>query len=121
MIFLFSAAFFCKNNSFSAEDREHPEKEWWRERRVCPDTFMGFPDVVRRQKEGGELYVEHMNSMTIVVTLDRMLKENILNEQFWEKFCWRTQHIVETTVEPDLLHIFRSFCQRNSRVLINKS
>lgn len=89
--------------------REQPQKEWWRERRVAPATFFGFPDVTKYGLRGGSLYVEQMDSVTLAVLGDKCVKENIWDPDIWEKFAWRAQQIASRTHEPDLCYIFRAF------------
>jgi len=91
--------------------REHFEKEWWRERRVAPATFFGFPDVTKHGLRGGSLYVEQMDSVTLAVLADKCLKEKIWDPDIWTRFCWRAQQIVSRTNEPDLCYIFRAFAR----------
>jgi hypothetical protein len=38
----------------------HNRKEWWRERRIAPDTFVGFPDPFRLSNIGFSLYTRKM-------------------------------------------------------------
>jgi len=92
-------------------EREHPEKEWWRERRIAPATFFGFPDPARHGLRGGSLYVEQMDSVTLAVLADRCLKEKVWDPEIWSKFAWRAQQIVSRTHEPDLCYIFRAFAR----------
>ncbi|CAD7943251.1 unnamed protein product [Amoebophrya sp. A25] len=55
-----------------AMKREHREKEWWRERRIAPATFMGFPDMSKHALRGGSLYTEQMDAPTLAVICDRL-------------------------------------------------
>ena len=87
----------------------HPNKEWWRERRIAPATFMGFPDVTKAELRGGSLYTEQMDAPTLAVILDRCVKEGIVNPEFWAKFSWRAQQICPTVGETDLAYLFRAF------------
>jgi len=91
--------------------RELPQKEWWRERRVAPATFFGFPDVTKLGIRGGQLYVEQMDAITIAVLADKCVKEKIHTEDIWEKFCKRAQQLSSRTHEPDLCYIFRAFAR----------
>eukprot|EP00747_Dinoflagellata_sp_TGD_P212231 gnl/TRDRNA2_/TRDRNA2_85355_c0_seq1.p1 gnl/TRDRNA2_/TRDRNA2_85355_c0~~gnl/TRDRNA2_/TRDRNA2_85355_c0_seq1.p1 ORF type:complete len:668 (-),score=105.51 gnl/TRDRNA2_/TRDRNA2_85355_c0_seq1:36-1988(-) len=91
--------------------KERVEKEWWRERRVAPATFFGFPDVTKHGIHGGSLYVEQMDSVTLAVLADKCVKENITDPQIWDKFSWRAQQLSTRTHEPDLVYIFRAFAR----------
>eukprot|EP00403_Amphidinium_massartii_P028175 CAMPEP_0178402924 /NCGR_PEP_ID=MMETSP0689_2-20121128/17103_1 /TAXON_ID=160604 /ORGANISM="Amphidinium massartii, Strain CS-259" /LENGTH=653 /DNA_ID=CAMNT_0020023861 /DNA_START=28 /DNA_END=1985 /DNA_ORIENTATION=+ len=91
--------------------RDHPQKEWWRERRIAPATFLGFPDVTKLGLRGGELYVEQMDAVTLAVICDKCVKEGILDDDMWSKFGWRAQQISSRTHEPDLCYIFRAFAR----------
>lgn len=88
---------------------ELPQKEWWRERRITPATFFGFPDVGKASLRGGSLYVEQMDTVTLAVLLDRCLKQQVLDPEMWTKFSWRAQQLAARTHEPDLCYIFRAF------------
>lgn len=87
----------------------HPNKEWWRERRIAPATFMGFPDVSKAEIVGGSLYTEQMDAPTLAVIVDKCVKDGIVNEEFWAKFSWRTQQLVDTVTETDAAYLFRAF------------
>lgn len=89
--------------------RELPQKEWWRERRVAPATFFGFPDVTKYGLRGGSLYVEQMDSVTLAVLADKCVSENVWDPDIWTKFSWRAQQLASRTHEPDLCYIFRAF------------
>jgi len=91
--------------------REQPQKEWWRERRIAPATFFGFPDVTKHNLRGGSLYVEQMDSVTLAVLMDKCLQEKITDPEMWTKFCWRAQQIACRTYLPDLCYIFRAFAR----------
>ena len=93
--------------------REHREKEWWRERRLAPATFMGFPDVSKAALRGGSLYVEKMDSVTLAVILDKCVKEDWLDDEMWGKFCWHSQKLAVKMIEPDLCYTFRAFAKAN--------
>ncbi len=93
--------------------RMHPNKEWWRERRVAPATFMGFPDVAQAALRGGSLYTEQMDAPTLSVIVDRCVSEKIFNLEFWEKFSWRTQQIINTTSPTEVAYLFRGFSRAN--------
>ncbi|CAD7946657.1 unnamed protein product [Amoebophrya sp. A120] len=97
-----------------AMHREHREKEWWRERRIAPATFMGFPDVTKYDLRGGSLYTEQMDAVTLAVILDKCVTENVIgikHQHMWEQFSWRAQQLSLKTVEPDLCYIFRAFAR----------
>lgn len=87
----------------------HPNKEWWRERRLAPATFMGFPDVTKAEVRGGSLYTEQMDAPTLAVIVDKCVEEGIKNEDFWAKFSWRAQQICPKLSETDLAYLFRGF------------
>lgn len=89
--------------------RELPQKQWWRERRIAPATFFGFPDVTKQGLRGGSLYVEQMDSVTLAVLADKCVKEDVWDPEIWTKFSWRAQQIACRTHEPDLCYIFRAF------------
>lgn len=91
--------------------RELPQKEWWRERRVAPATFFGFPDVTKKAIRGGELYVEQMDAVTLAVLADKCVQEHIKDPEIWERFAWRAQQLCSRTHEPDLCYIFRAFAR----------
>lgn len=91
--------------------REHPEKEWWRERRIAPATFFGFPDVTKHGLRGGQLYVEQMDAVTLAVLGDKCVKEDVWDPEIWERFSWRAQQIASRTHEPELCYIFRAFAR----------
>jgi hypothetical protein len=93
--------------------RMHPNKEWWRERRVAPATFMGFPDVTKAEVRGGSLYVEKMDAATLSVIVDKCVSERISNSEFWDKFSWRTQQIINTVSGTELAYLFRGFSRAN--------
>ena len=69
----------------------HPNKEWWRERRIAPATFMGFPDVSKAEVRGGSLYVEQMDAATLAVIVDKCVRDKICNEEFFSKFFQKLQ------------------------------
>ena len=88
----------------------HPNKEWWRERRIAPATFMGFPDISKAELRGGSLYVEQMDSATLSVIVDKCVVEKIVNEDFWAKFSWRAQQLCPSiSSNTDLAYLFRGF------------
>lgn len=88
----------------------HPNKEWWRERRIAPATFMGFPDITKAELRGGSLYVEQMDSATLSVIVDKCVAEKIVNEDFWAKFSWRAQQLCPSiSSNTDLAYLFRGF------------
>ncbi len=87
----------------------HPNKEWWRERRVAPATFMGFPDVTKADVRGGALYTEQMDAATLAVIVDKCVEEKILNSDFWAKFSWRTQQLCPKLSETEVAYLFRGF------------
>lgn len=91
--------------------REQPQKEWWRERRVAPATFFGFPDVTKRAVEGGSMYVEQMDSVTLAVLADKCVKEGVWDPDIWSKFSWRAQQLSCRMHEPDLCYVFRAFAR----------
>eukprot|EP00392_Amoebophrya_sp_AT5.2_P016054 g16293.t1 len=99
--------------------REHREKEWWRERRIAPATFMGFPDVSKFALRGGSLYTEQMDAQTLAVILDKLVADGrekggthtAAEQEMWEQFSWRAQQLAMQTVEPDLCYIFRAFAR----------
>ena len=93
--------------------RMHPHKEWWRERRLAPATFMGFPDVTKAEVAGYNLYTEQMDAATLAVILDKCVEEKIMNEEFWGKFSWRTQQLINKINETEICYLFRSFSRRN--------
>ena len=76
-----------------------------------PATFLGFPDVKKAMLRGGALYAEQMDSVTLAVVLDRCVQEGILEEEMWEKFCWRAQQLAGRMIEPDLCYLFRAFAR----------
>uniref|UniRef100_A0A0G4IFF8 FAST kinase leucine-rich domain-containing protein n=1 Tax=Chromera velia CCMP2878 TaxID=1169474 RepID=A0A0G4IFF8_9ALVE len=94
-----------------AYGRLHPQKEWWRERKLTPDTFMGFPDIAKISLRGGSLYQEQMDPVTLSVILDRMVQMGIDDEDVWRKLCHRAQQIAHKTTEPDLCYIYRAIAQ----------
>ena len=87
----------------------HPNKEWWRERRIAPATFMGFPDVSKAEIRGGALYTEQMDAATLAVIVDKCVKDGITNADFWAQFSWRTQQLCPKISETEAAYIFRSF------------
>ncbi|CEM14546.1 unnamed protein product [Vitrella brassicaformis CCMP3155] len=89
----------------------HPIKEWWRERKLRPDTFMGFPDVTKIALRGGSIYHERMDPVTLSVITDKCVQENLTDEEIWSKLCQRAQQIVNQTYEPDLGFIYRAHAQ----------
>eukprot|EP00928_Gymnodinium_smaydae_P044117 TRINITY_DN2944_c0_g1_i1.p1 TRINITY_DN2944_c0_g1~~TRINITY_DN2944_c0_g1_i1.p1 ORF type:complete len:694 (-),score=169.71 TRINITY_DN2944_c0_g1_i1:131-2191(-) len=89
--------------------REQPQKQWWRERRIAPATFFGFPDVTQQGLRGGSLYVEQMDSVTLAVLADKCVKESVVDPEIWGRFCWRAQQLACRMHEPDLCYIFRAF------------
>jgi hypothetical protein len=89
--------------------RLHPSKEWWRERRIAPATFMGFPDVTKAEVQGGSLYTEQMDAPTLAVIVDKCVQEGIKNEEFWAKFSWRTQQLCPKISETEIAYLFRGF------------
>ncbi|CAE8636891.1 unnamed protein product, partial [Polarella glacialis] len=91
--------------------REQPHKEWWRERRIAPATFFGFPDVTKIGLQGGSLYVEQMDAVTLAVLADKCVQEKVWAPEIWMKFCWRAQQLSTRTHEPDLCYIFRAFAR----------
>lgn len=91
--------------------REQPHKEWWRERRIAPATFFGFPDVTKVGLRGGSLYVEQMDAVTLAVLADKCVKENVWDPEIWMKFSFRAQQLSTYTHEPDLCYIFRAFAR----------
>ena len=93
--------------------RMHPHKEWWRERRLAPATFMGFPDVTKAELRGYNLYTEQMDAATLAVIVDKCIVEKIFNEEFWGKFSWRTQQIINKINETEICYLFRSFSRRD--------
>eukprot|EP00921_Rhytidocystis_pertsovi_P010575 GHVQ01017019.1.p1 GENE.GHVQ01017019.1~~GHVQ01017019.1.p1 ORF type:complete len:697 (+),score=56.57 GHVQ01017019.1:174-2264(+) len=94
-----------------AMSKLHPEKEWWKERQQKPATFMGFPDVSKHSLRGGSLYIEQMDPVTLSVILDKCVTEQIFDHSMWSAFCWQAQRMSNTTVEPSLGHIYKSFAQ----------
>lgn len=98
--------------------REHPEKEWWRERRVAPATFMGFPDVSKIKLRGGSLYTEQMDSVTLAVICDKCVQDGLVGEEYadvWEKLTQRGLQLCTRLHEPDLGYLFRAFCRADVR------
>jgi hypothetical protein len=91
----------------------HPQKEWWRERRLAPATFMGFPDVTKAELRGYNLYTEQMDAATLAVIIDKCVEEKILNEEFWAKFSWRTQQLINKVNETEICYLFRGFSRRD--------
>ncbi|CAK9081984.1 unnamed protein product [Durusdinium trenchii] len=91
--------------------RAQPQKEWWRERRIAPATFFGFPDVTKAGLRGGSLYVEQMDAVTLAVLTDKCVQEDIWDPEMWMKFAWRAQQLCARTHEPDLCYIFRAFAR----------
>ena len=91
----------------------HPNKEWWRERRIAPATFMGFPDVTKAELVGGSLYTEQMDAATLAVIVDKCVLEGITNAEFWAKFSWRCQQIINSITETDAAYLFRGFSRAN--------
>jgi hypothetical protein len=87
----------------------HPNKEWWRERRIAPATFMGFPDVTKAEVRGGSLYTEQMDAATLAVIVDKCVSEKIMNPEFWAKFSWRTQQLCPKISETEAAYLFRGF------------
>ncbi|CAE7323469.1 Zdhhc9 [Symbiodinium natans] len=91
--------------------RVQPQKEWWRERRVAPATFFGFPDITKAGLRGGSLYTEQMDAVTLAVLADKCVQENVWDPEIWLKFSWRAQQLSTRTEEPDLCYIFRAFAR----------
>ncbi|KAF4691591.1 hypothetical protein FOZ60_015170 [Perkinsus olseni] len=91
----------------------HPNKEWWRERRVAPPTFMGFPDVAKIELRGGELYAERMDAPTVAIIMAKCLKDNIGAPEIWNKLVWRAQHLACRSTEPEICYIWRAVSQRD--------
>ncbi|CAJ1379844.1 unnamed protein product [Effrenium voratum] len=91
--------------------RVQPQKEWWRERRIAPATFFGFPDVTKAGLRGGSMYVEQMDAVTLAVLTDKCVQEDVWDPEVWMKFCWRAQQLSSRTQEPDLCYIFRAFAR----------
>ncbi|CAE7238951.1 unnamed protein product [Symbiodinium pilosum] len=91
--------------------RVQPQKEWWRERRVAPATFFGFPDVTKAGLRGGSLYTEQMDAVTLAVLADKCVQEKVWDPEIWLKFSWRAQQLSTRTQEPDLCYIFRAFAR----------
>ena len=60
--------------------RQHNEKEWWRERRLAPATFMGFPDPSKQDLRGGSMYIEQMDAVTLAVVIDKCVNEGLLED-----------------------------------------
>ena len=87
--------------------RLHPNKEWWRERRIAPATFMGFPDVTKAEVRGGSLYTEQMDAPTLALIVDKCVQEGIKNEEFWSKFSWRAQQLCPKISETEIAYLFR--------------
>lgn len=94
-------------------ENEHPEKEWWRERRLAPATFFGFPDVTKHGLSGANLYTEQMDAVTLGVLADKCGKENIVDPDIWRKFSWRAQQLAHQMHEPELCYVFRAFSRVN--------
>lgn len=91
--------------------RVQPQKEWWRERRIAPATFFGFPDVTKAGLRGGSVYVEQMDAVTLAVLTDKCVQEDVWDPEIWMKFAWRAQQLCARTHEPDLCYIFRAFAR----------
>lgn len=92
-------------------ERIHPENEWWRERVLKVQTFMGFPDVGMQALRGGTIFSEKMDAITLSVILDRMATEKIENDDVWNQLCWRAQNLAHETNEPDLGYIYRAMAK----------
>jgi len=102
-----------------AMGRMHPEKEWWRERRVAPATFMGFPDVSKHDLQGGHLYTEQMDSVTLAVICDKCVKDGLVGQKYddvWKKLVKRALELCTRLQEPDLCYLFKSVCEANPTV-----
>ncbi|CAE7373665.1 Zdhhc9 [Symbiodinium microadriaticum] len=99
------------DNSRFDLSRVQPQKEWWRERRVAPATFFGFPDVTKAGMRGGSMYTEQMDAVTLAVLADKCVQENVWDPEMWLKFSWRAQQLSTRTQEPDLCYIFRAFAR----------
>jgi len=99
--------------------REHPEKEWWRERRIAPPTFMGFPDLANHKLHGGSLYTEQMDSQTLAVICDKAIKDGFIGPEYddvWEKFVKRALQLCSRTENPDICYLFRAICKADPKV-----
>lgn len=87
----------------------HPNKQWWRERRVAPATFMGFPRLDMAELRGGSLYIEQMDSATLCVVVDKAAKDGICESEILNKLAWRAQQLSNAVGETDLAYLFRGF------------
>lgn len=87
----------------------HPNKQWWRERRVAPATFMGFPDIAKAQVVGGSLYCEQMDAATLSVIAERTANDGIADPEVWSQLGWRAQQLCNSMNETDLAYCFRAF------------
>ena len=50
---------------------QHPSKQWWRERRISPETFLGYANPAKVSSAGMPLLVEQMDVATLVLTLSK--------------------------------------------------
>ena len=92
----------------------HPNKEWWRERRHAPTTFMGFPDIALAEVRGGSLYIEQMDAATLAVVVEKCVssqsrEDNLYWNDVWMKLRWRAQQLTNSLGETDLAYLFRGF------------
>lgn len=91
----------------------HPEKEWWKEKKLRPETFMGLPSVIHSDLRGGSIFAEQMDPITLSVVCDRMVHQGERSHNIWSSLCRRAQQIANKTYEPNLCYVFRSHSQIN--------
>ena len=91
--------------------KEHPEKQWWRERPLAPATFFGFPDVQKIGLRGGSLYAEQMDSVTVAVIMDKCVEAGIADPEVWSPLVWRSQQLCSRMFEPDIAYVMRAVCR----------
>ena len=89
----------------------HKRKEWWRERRIAPETYMGFPDVRNIDLRGGPLHAEKMNASVLSIITNKVVEDGIRSPDVLQKLCWRAQQLATKTTQPELCYFFQNFAR----------
>ena len=71
----------------------HERKEWWRERRISPSTFLGFPDSSSVKLSGVIGYVEKMDSSSLVFVVAAAVGKKITSPEMLLKWSHRCQQL----------------------------
>jgi hypothetical protein len=50
-----------------------------------------------------------MDAPTLAVVIDKCVEEKIFNQEFWSKFSWRTQQLINKIQSTELVYLMRGF------------